>query len=174
MFDIVWQVSDYIVLYRWVCHIQKIPLKVVNFRRPLPWGLPMPAVDACLSQAWEKLGSSGAEVSPFFESLLELLGVHVHGAPLHQFRCIVFVETRSAATTMTQMLKFVAGSERTFAWISPVCLLGHCKTNAESMTMAQQNEILRNFREGNWVGLLYIVCGVQLLDSLETWLWWLC
>jgi hypothetical protein len=34
--------------------------------------------------------------------------------------------------------------------------------------MAQQNEILRNFREGNWVGLLYIVCGVQLLDSLET------
>lgn len=110
--------------------------------------LPMPAVDACLSQAWGKLGSSGAEVSPFFESLLELLGVHVHGAPLHQFRCIVFVETRSAATTMTQMLKFVAGSERTFAWISPVCLLGHCKTNAESMTMAQQNEILRNFREG--------------------------
>eukprot|EP00435_Cladocopium_sp_Y103_P069549 s132_g33.t1 len=116
-------------------------------------GLEMPAVDGSLSQAWEKLRCSGAELSPFFESLLELLGLHIHAAPVHQFRCIVFVETRSAATTMTQMLKFVAGSEHAFAWISPVCLLGHCKTDAESMTMAQQNEILRNFRDGNWLGV---------------------
>ena len=117
----------------------------------------MPAVDASLSQVWEKLRCSGAEVSPFFESLLELLGVHVHEAQVHQFRCIVFVETRSAAIMMTQTLKFVAGSERTFAWISPVCLLGHCKTDAESMSMAQQNEILRSFKEGNWVELLNVV-----------------
>ena len=121
--------------------------------RCLCWGetarimdLPVPAVDRSVSGAWEKLqGCAG--VSPFFQSLLELLGAHVHEAP-RQFRCIVFVETRAAARMMTQMLKFVAGSERTFAWISPVCLLGHCKNDSESMTMAQQNGILCDFKDG--------------------------
>ncbi|CAK8991721.1 unnamed protein product [Durusdinium trenchii] len=49
---------------------------------------------------------------------------------------------------MTKILNFVAASESEFGWISPVCLVGHCKSDDESMTMAQQSNILSNFRQG--------------------------
>lgn len=91
---------------------------------------------------------SSAGLSPFFENLLSLLKVHAQDAQVDCFRCIVFVETRSAARAMTKILNFVAASESEFGWISPVCLVGHCKSDDESMTMAQQSNILSNLRQG--------------------------
>eukprot|EP00438_Fugacium_kawagutii_P016628 Skav205648 [mRNA] locus=scaffold458:127504:129030:+ [translate_table: standard] len=112
--------------------------------------LPQIPVDEALSSTWNELLRSSAGFSPCFEHLLKVLREQ-HSQSSGTFRCIVFVETRRAAREMTRVLRFVAESEADFTWLSPTCLLGHCKRGTdddESMTMAQQNEILKCFRNG--------------------------
>ena len=110
-------------------------------------------VDPRLSESWKLLLRSSAGVSPCFERLLAVLQEQKSSSQnSHGFRCIVFVETRTAAREMTRVLNFVSGSESAFRWLRPTCLLGHSKRgndeDEESMTMAQQSKILADFRQG--------------------------
>ena len=110
-------------------------------------------VDPLLSESWKLLLRSSAGVSPCFERLLGVLHEQKSSSQTsHGFRCIVFVQTRTAAREMTRVLDFVSESESAFRWLRPTCLLGHCKRgndeDEESMTMAQQSRILADFRQG--------------------------
>ena len=79
-------------------------------------------VDPRLSESWKLLLRSSAGVSPCFERLLAVLQEQKSSSQTsHGFRCIVFVETRTAAREMTRVLNFVSGSESAFRWLRPTC-----------------------------------------------------
>ncbi|CAE7710206.1 dcl2, partial [Symbiodinium sp. CCMP2456] len=109
----------------------------------------MPEVPAELKPTWDQLQKhSRLGLSPCFDCLLSALQQHDSG----EFRCIVFVETRNTARNMVRALKSVAARRAELGWLLPTCLVGHnkrCAEEEDTMTIAQQAEILENFRQGN-------------------------
>lgn len=109
----------------------------------------MPEVPAELKPRWDQLVKhSRFGLSPCFDCLLSLLQQPDSG----EFRCIVFVETRNTARNMVRALRSVAARRAELGWLLPTCLVGHnkrCAEEEDTMTIAQQTEILENFRQGN-------------------------
>jgi hypothetical protein len=105
-------------------------------------------VDLELREAWCRLiRTSSVGLSPCFECFLSMLGTRAFG---EKFRCILFVETRGAAHDMRKALKNASQHRAALHWLSPTCLVGHCKQGAgdDTMTIAKQKQILGDFRRG--------------------------